>query len=74
VYEPGVHSGQVEQPSPDPVILTAPPVTTIADCVNTIKFESRFKTLEYEVAAIPVSEALEECALTAQSLWAGAPS
>ena len=32
MYEPGVHSGQVGQPSPEPVNRTAPPVTTIAAC------------------------------------------
>jgi hypothetical protein len=31
VYEPGVHSGQVGHPSPDPVIRTAPPVTIKED-------------------------------------------
>ena len=35
VYEPGVHSGQVGQPNPDPVTLTAPPVTINAPCRKT---------------------------------------
>ena len=39
----GVHSGQVEQPNPEPVIRTEAPVITIADCVNTINDERRFK-------------------------------
>ena len=29
VYEPGTHSGQVGQPSPEPVSRTSPPVTTM---------------------------------------------
>ena len=41
--EPGVHSGQVEHPNPDPVILTEAPVMTIADCVKTINEESRLR-------------------------------
>ena len=32
VYEPGVHSGQVGHPNPEPVKRTAPPVTTKAAC------------------------------------------
>jgi len=43
VYEPGVHSGQVEHPKPEPVIRTAPPVTTMADCVKT-RSEESFKS------------------------------
>lgn len=41
--DPGVHSGQVEQPNPEPVIRTEAPVITIADCVKTISDERRFK-------------------------------
>jgi len=45
VKDPGVHSGQVEQPNPEPVIRTEAPVTTIADCVKTINDERRLKAL-----------------------------
>ncbi len=36
-----MHSGQVGQPRPDPVIRTAPPVTTIAICIKTNKPKTR---------------------------------
>lgn len=43
--EPGVHSGHVEHPKPEPVNLTEAPVITIADCVKTINEESRLRDL-----------------------------
>ncbi len=36
-----MHSGHVEHPSPEPVMPTAPPVTTIADCVKTMRLAKR---------------------------------
>lgn len=41
-----MHSGHVEHPRPDPVMRTAPPVTTIADCVKTISEESLSSALD----------------------------
>jgi hypothetical protein len=38
---PGVHRGQVGQPSPDEVSRTAPPVTTIAALAMTLASASR---------------------------------
>ncbi|GEO35332.1 hypothetical protein CAE01nite_30570 [Cellulomonas aerilata] len=37
--DPGSHCGQVEQPSPEPVRRTAPPVTTMPIC--TTRFATR---------------------------------
>jgi hypothetical protein len=48
VNEPGSHCGHVEQPRPDPVRRTAPPVTTMPICAT--RFASRTARVQRRAA------------------------